>query len=137
MNKAGWFLSSDFSVKIPVRDYSSRLFKDPPKAVRDKARLRRQESPAVKTMWEILKLAGVRRNDRTQNLLTLPHVTPAYLRAKLDEYQHTFPASRDFSGLLIRAVERAEQAPDPGPNGHLHYCACSQCQVSRFLGKTG
>ena len=87
-------------------------------------------------IWRILSAAGVRRNSRTDALIELEHITPEYLRAKIAEYKARGLSGAKWAGLLIKAIEYGEPAPELvlAENGHTADCECTECRVRRFRG---
>ena len=90
------------------------------------------EAPEKREMWQILSEAGIHRNDRTRALLKLPHINPADLRAKVEDYKASDPSNPGRLGLLILALEAGEAPAPRAENGHLLTCECSKCAVRRF-----
>ncbi len=91
------------------------------------------ESPEKSEMWQILREAGFYRNSRMHDLLNMPHMTPAYLRAKLEELKDSNQNNPRWIGLAIGVLESGEPIGPRAKNGHLLTCQCPQCAVRRFL----
>ena len=94
---------------------------------------RKNSEPENAELWEVLREAGVRRNERTMALARLEHVTPEYLRAKMAEYKASGLSGAKWAGLFIRAIEAGEPAPERSENGHFAGCECVECQVNQFF----
>ena len=90
------------------------------------------ESPEKTEMWQILVEAGIHRNDRIRALLKKPHMNPAYLRAKLEDYKAREKDNPGWLGLVIQGMEEAEPSDPRAPNGHRMDCQCSKCAFRHF-----
>ena len=152
----GWYLSDELNLPELIRNISDPIIsindldlngfdlestnnKDPRKNSDSQAQqvpLRRHyqgDTPEKAELWQILRSAGIHRNDRTRALLKMEHISADYLRSKLEEYRSRGLKWVDWTGLFIRALEDAEPAPERAPNGHLKDCNCPQCAVRNFM----
>lgn len=67
--------------------------------------------PGSQKLWEELRLAGIRRNARTEALAQLPHVTAEYVRAHRLHMAESGQEGVKWAGLLITILEKGEPAP--------------------------
>ena len=93
------------------------------------------DSPEKIEMWQIMREAGFYRNDRAFDLLKMPHMTPAYLRGKLQELKASLKDNPMWVGLALGVLEAAEPLAPRAENGHLLNCECQECTVRRFLSR--
>jgi len=100
---------------------------------RDASRKNSDSYPVIDPeLSEWLGQGSIYLNDRTRAMLALPHVTAAYVKAKVLEYRAKNLGGPQWAGLLIKAIEKNEPAPALAENGHLADCECGDCAVRRF-----
>jgi hypothetical protein len=158
-SRSGWFLAQDLRRSL-IRNFSDSIsiIKDLEDSVIDldvntntikrnnsdclisaaqnsDSQIREKPQAEVLEIWRILAAAGIRRNERTEALLSLEHITPDYLQSKIAEFEAKGLCGNKWTGLIIRALEAGEPAPERSENGHVRDCDCVTCKVNKFMGR--
>lgn len=90
-----------------------------------------KSSQDLAEIWEVLAQASVKRNERTEKMARLPHITPDYVLAKRLEFVQEQKGGAAWTGLFIRALEAGEPGPGLNKRRHLETCTCELCRKDR------
>ena len=134
-NSLGYFISRNFTLNTPERDYEKAPCFKPGTKASFRPLKKVKETKAERAKWAILLDVGINRNDLTLNLLKQEHVTLDYLEAKTLEYKAKGLSGTRWTGMLIRAIERNEPAAPRARNGHHKYCQCHSCDFDKGMGR--
>lgn len=99
----------------------------------------RKNSDSVKTdaeleaVWVELSRAGIIRNERTEALAELEHITADYVLSQRLGMEAEGRDKHKWSGLLIRRLERNDPAEALNENRHLVTCKCKECRPYREM----
>ena len=74
-------------------------------------------------IWHIFSRYGIGRNARTRRLAGQPYMTPEYIERHAEHLREAGKTFPQWSGLLIRIMERGEPPPHP------MFCSCKECLV--------
>jgi len=72
-------------------------------------------------IWNIFSRYGIGRNARTTKLASQPYLTPEYIERHAEHLREAGKTFPQWSGLLIRIMERGEPPPHP------MFCSCKEC----------
>jgi hypothetical protein len=86
----------------------------------------------VEAIWAELYPAGVLRNNRTDELVQMPHITPEYVKAKRDEFKRRKQGGMAFAPIFIQALEQ-NQPIEEGTNDEPARGKTIDQQVEDFL----
>ena len=72
-------------------------------------------------IWHIFSRYGIGRNARTKKLASQPYLTQEYIERHAEHLREAGKTFPQWSGLLIRIMERGEPPPHP------MFCSCKEC----------
>ena len=84
-------------------------------------------------IWAELSRLGLRKNARTDALVELEHVTPAYVRALAEKLEEQGRGGYRHTGLFVRACEQGEEIQPPADTRQRGRAV--QEAVDRFLNR--
>lgn len=107
---AGWMLSEGFQMALPAsRNYSdSNVFlQDSVLEFSETTDNNNNKSRKYSDseIWEELAKSSVVKNERTQALVSMPHMTAEYVRAKREEFKARGQGGYQWAGLFIKTLE--------------------------------